>query len=106
MSEVKELQRRYDAYRTKGAVSEADETENSELDTMTGIVKFAKVIAKIAAREMSGRKLTDDEYIEMVRKEGGKPLHKMLREKFAPAMGFDTTGKGSSRAKAKKDTEE
>jgi hypothetical protein len=31
----------------------------------------------------------------------------MVREKFAPAMGFDTTGsKGKSRAKVKKETKE
>jgi len=106
-AEVNELQREYNRYNKKGAAPLVDEAHSRELDTMTGIVKFAKVVAKIAAREISGRSLTDDEYVEMVRKEGGKALQKMVREKFAPAMGFDTTGsKGKSRAKVKKETKE
>ena len=87
MAEVKELQGEYDRYNTKGG-AEVDEAQNRELDTMTAIVKFAKVVAKVAASEITGHKLTDDEYIEMVRKEGGKPLHKAVREKFAPAIGL------------------
>ena len=50
---------------------------------------------------MTGRKLTDDEYVEMVRKEGGKALHKVMREKFIPALGIDNSGKGKPRAKKK-----
>lgn len=102
-AEVKELQGEYDRYTTKGAVQGGELTRNTELDTLTAIVKFAKVVAKVAAREISGRKLTDDEYIEMVRKEGGKALHKMVREKFAPAIGIDNTGKGKPGAKKKRE---
>ena len=87
---------------TKGG-AEVDEAQNRELDTMTAMLKFAKVVAKVAAREITGHRLTDDEYIEMFRKEGGKPLQKAVREKLAPAMGFTPTGsKGKSRAKARK----
>jgi len=106
MAEVKDLQREYDRYNKKGG-AEVDEAQSRELDTMTEMLKFAKVVAKVAAREITGHKLTDDEYIEMFRKEGGKPLQKAVRERLVPAMGFGPTGsKGSSRAKAKKDTEE
>jgi hypothetical protein len=106
MAEVKDLQREYDRYNKKGG-AEVDEAQSRELDTMTAMLKFAKVVAKVTAREITGHKLTDDEYIEMFRKEGGKPLQKAVRERLAPAMGFGPTGsKGNSRAKAKKDTEE
>lgn len=106
MAEVKDLQREYDRYNKKGG-AEVDEAQSRELDTMTAMLKFAKVVAKVAAREITGHKLTDDEYIEMFRKEGGKPLQKAVRERIAPAMGFTPTGsKGSSRAKVKKATEE
>jgi len=106
MAEVKDLQREYDRYNKKGG-AEVDESQSRELDTMTEMLKFAKVVAKVAAREITGHKLTDDEYIEMFRKEGGKPLQKAVRERLAPAMGFGAAGsKGSSRAKVKRDTEE
>jgi len=106
MAEVKDLQSENDRYNKKGG-AEGDESKSRELDTMTEMLKFAKVVAKVAAREITGHKLTDDEYIEMFRKEGGKPLQKAVRERLAPAMGFSPTGsKGRSRAKAKKDTEE
>ena len=105
-AEVKELQGEYDRYTTKGGVQGVAKTENAELDTLTAIVKLAKVVAKVAARELSGRKLTDDEYIETVRKEGGKALHKVVREKFVPAMGIDNSGKGKRKASVKKNTEE
>ncbi len=106
MAEVKDLQREYDRYNKKGG-AEVDEAQSRELDTMTAMLKFAKVVAKVAVREITGHKLTDDEYIEMFKKEGGKPLQKAVRERLAPALGFSPTGsKGKSRAKTKKDAEE
>ena len=99
-AEVKGLQGEYDRYNTKGGV-QVDETRIAEMDTFTVVVKMAKLIAKVAASEMTGHKLTDDEYVEMVRKEGGKALQKLVREKLAPAIGINKSGKAKPGVKKK-----
>lgn len=110
-TEVGELQKKYDAYTKKGGAPVATEIRSAELDTMTAIVKLAKVVAKAVAKEVKERReLTDDEYIELVRREGGKPLHKAVRERLAPAINkIDPDLKdlfGKSKSKRKKETEE
>jgi len=103
IAEVKELQREYEAHTTKDTMDVQAKKEAAELDTLTAIVKLAKVVAKVAAREMTGQNLTDDQYVEIIRKEGGKALQRMVREKFAPAMGIENSGK--RKPGAKKETE-
>ena len=41
-SEVKGLQRAYEAYTTKGGVQGPTETQIAEMDTLTAVVKMAK----------------------------------------------------------------
>ncbi len=111
-AEVKELQRRYDAYTKKGVTQAEDETQITELDTMTALLKFMKVIGRALGSQIKNwREPTDDEYIEMLREEGGKPLHKAVREKLAPAMekidpDLKDLFKGKSKRKEKKKIEE
>ena len=104
-AEVKELQKEYETPTTKDAMEALAKTEAAEIDTLTALVKFAKVVAQVAAREMTGQSLTDDQYIEIIRNEGGKALQKMVREKFAPAIGISKSGKRKPGIK-KKETEE
>ena len=84
-AELDELQRKYDAH-IKRNPSMAIDFASSKLEKDFPITTVLGYIGKALAKEIRGRNLTDDQYIELIREVGGKEFQKYLREKAGPAV--------------------
>ena len=82
--EVKELKRKYDLHIGKNPDQEVN-YDIEKIDKNVSIATLMKYLADGVLNEIRRRgALTDDEYIEMIRRNGGKGLQMKLREDVAP----------------------